>query len=309
MQWARYVTLALTLAVVGACGGGDDDLGLDDFDLDDLTADLGTTDFDLGTTGAELAIDLPGFGTTEFEPTPGRIRFLSVIGTAGQPTPVDIYWGGPGSIADTEPVATIEYGVASEYMTPMRPVSPLFPDADISFTATAAGTDEVLITWDRFVPDDFDRLVVMYRDESDGGVWMSDFDEAQPNFTEFPEPPSGQVTINYRVLGDMPSGPSGHFVGLQGDGRCLALGSNILDESGYQLAGDVASTFVSAGAELALHNTEILIDDGEPQPHVECTGEPLSNSVTTPAGGRAMVIAVTDPATGGPGLVLVPIGP
>jgi hypothetical protein len=293
------VLLSLGLLIAGGCGGDDDAGSVVRDVVDDLSADAG------GDSIGEIDLTIPGLDEVELEEAPGRIRFVSLLHESGAEPTLDIYWGGPLAVADSEPAATIEYGVVSDYLTPMRVSSALFPSGDISFTATRSGTEEVVFSWDRFLPDDISRLVMLFHNETDGTVYMSDVDEAQPNFTEFPEPAAGQVTISYLALGtslmgaDLP-------LGMQGDGRCLSLGTNVLDENGRQMPGDVRSVTVPAGIEIALHDTELTIAEGESDPHFECIGEPVSNSVTAPAGGRAMVIATTG-SDGGPALVLVPV--
>jgi hypothetical protein len=300
MRAGRIVLLVFGVLVAAGCGSDDGGGGLG-LDVDDTPADTG----DLGT---DDTFSTPGGGEIEFEEAPGQMRFLSLLSENGEPIELDIYWGGPDAIEETEPVATIEYGEASEYLAPMVALDPLFPSEDISFTAVMAGADEVVFTWNRLLPDDVVRLVVLFRPDPGTEVNMTDLDEAQPMFTEFAEPPAGQVAINYQQWGTSldPTTPGGTSLGMQSGGRCLSVGANVVDEDGYTLPGDVLTINVDPGAEIALGDTELALDPDEAEPHWECNGAPVSDSVTVPDSGRAFVIATTGPS-GDPELVVVPV--
>lgn len=281
--------VAATLGLV-ACGGASTPVGsIESNESPALGGSQGAPDAMLDVNAViDTAFEVVTGQRGEKEDAPGALRVDNLLSRGGEPVDIDVYWGRPD---EGEKAATVAFGQASDYLVPRR-VKGL---QDAVFTITIAGTNEELMTWDRWSPSSAaDRVTAAFMFDGDS-VSLAMVDEnpatldSLTNAPMFPASDAGSVRLRWRAFGtSLEAGDSLLSVTL--DGKCLTNGSSWAAPDGNP-SFDLSTVQVPGGSTLGFAAT--------------CDGPSVSD-VTVPAGGRALLFAYSKP-DGTSALQLLPV--
>jgi hypothetical protein len=290
----RGVVVVVSVAVLGACGGG----GTKTSPASTAASSGSETE---STVAGDVNIDKTISSVLEVgtgqrgkkEDAPGKVRFANYLAKGGKAIDLDVWWGKPD---EGQKAATVKFGEVSPYLTPKRTKG--FTSAP--YAITAVGSTQSLFEWDRFEPVNGTQRTVIW---SYDGENLSEFDvgesltliEGGRDRPEFAAPTTDKVKLRWIVLGSAIE-VQDDLLRVRAGEKCLTNGTQIADpndELGNSLSDFSIDTFdVEPGAALNLA--------------VGCTGAASGTAVTAPAKGRGLAIAYLDPAGKG-ALALVPV--